>query len=346
MPFSVEEFENIANAVIEYHETPDVHSQSLQNKPLLKKMRSKEKPFPGGKDEITIGVKGEYTTTIMGFEHDDQVAYANPANIRRARYPWKLIHSGIQFTMHEMSKDGVSIVDTMNGKGERNHSDREKTMLANLLSDKIEDWTEGHDRGMNDMYWRDGSQDAAVVPGVPSFVLDDPTSATVVGGIDQSANTWWRNRANVALTGGTPSNQVVVTHLQNEWRQLKRYGGNPDLVLCGSDFLDQMEQELRSKGNYTLEGWTSTKATDASIADVRFKGVRFEYDPTLDDLSKEKYCYVLDTKHIFPMVIDGEADRKHNPARPHDRYVFYRAKTWQGGLVCRQRNAQAVYALA
>jgi hypothetical protein len=35
----------------------------------------------------------------------------------------------------------------------------------------------------------------------------------------------------------------------------------------------------------------------------------------------------------------------HNPARPADKYVLYRAKTWVGGLVARQRNTSGVYAI-
>ena len=125
----------------------------------------------------------------------------------------------------------------------------------------------------------------------------------------------------------------------------RRYGGRPNLVLCGSDFIEAMENELRAKGNYTLEGWTSKKATDASLADISFKGVNFQYDPTLDDMSKSKYCYVLDTRRIFPKVLQGESMKKHQPARPENKYVFYRAMTWAGGLVCTQRNCHGVYAI-
>lgn len=38
--------------------------------------------------------------------------------------------------------------------------------------------------------------------------------------------------------------------------------------------------------------------------------------------------------------------KRHNPARPADKYVMYRALTWVGGLVCRQRNANGVYSIA
>ena len=346
MAFTVAELESIANAALDYYfKTPTVRSQSIQNKPLLKSMQAKEQTFPGGKENISLAVKGAYTTTIQGFSHDDQVSYANPANIRRATYPWKLIHAGIQVTLHELAKDGVSIADTTDGTGESNHSGREKTAIANIFKDKIEDMLEGIDRGMNQMYWQDGTQDSNLCPGIMSFITDVPTSAAVVAGIDQAANAWWRNRASLALNSTTPSNQIVVQKLQKEWRQLRRYGGTPDTVLAGSDFIDFVEQELRSKGNYTLEGWTSQGKTDASIADIKFKGVTFTYDPTLDDLGRSKYCYVLDSDHIFPMAIDGESMKKHNPARPANQYVLFRAMTWMGGLVCDQRNCHGVYSI-
>ena len=347
MAFTTQELENIANAAIDFHmQRGRVKSQSLQDKPLLAAMEGKMKTFPGGKENLTVRVKGVYTTTIQGFEHDDTVTYANPANIKTASYPWKLIHSGISFTMHELLKDGISISDSATGKGESNHSDRELTALANLLQDKIEDMQEGTDRGMNSMFWRDGTQSSKVVPGLTSFILDNPASVTTVGGIDQSTNTWWRNRANVAINLGTSvSDLAVVNTLQTEFRQLRRYGGRPNLILAGSDFLARLESELRSKGNFTETGF-ARGTIDLSTADLAFKGVAVQYDPTLDDLSKSKYAYVLDTSTIYPMVVEGENMKRHNPARPENKYVFYRAMTWVGGLVCTQRNANGVYAFA
>lgn len=345
--FTTAEIENIANSALDFYMArPKVKAQTLQNKPLLKALNGRKKTFPGGKEMISLGVKGTYTTTIQGFQNDDEVTYSNPANTKRAHFPWKLIHSGIQFSMHELAKDGISIVDSSDGKSTSEHSARDKTVLANILEEKFDDMTEGTDRGFNDMYWRDGSQDSSLIPGVTSFVLDDPASATVVGGIDQAANTWWRNRASLALTASTASDQNVVQTLQGEWRQLRRYGGNPNLVLCGSDFLDWFEKELRAKGNYTLEGWAKGGMIDASVADVGFKGTSFQYDPTLDDLNKAKYCYVMDTKHIFVMPLEGEDMKKHNPARPENKYVFYRAMTYMGGLVTDQRNVHGVYSIA
>ena len=350
MPFTQTELDNIAVAALDFHmQKGTVHKQSIQDKPLLSRLMAKKKTFPGGKDNITLRAKGVYTTTIQGFTHDDTVTYANPANLKEAVFPWKEIHSGISLTLTELKKDGISVVDSATGAKTTQHSQREATALANLLDDKLEDMSEGTNRGMNLMFWRDGSQDAKLVPGIKSFVVDDPTAVTTVGGIPQSTNTWWRNRAglNIAASVGGAASQTLILKLITEFRQLRRYGGRPDTALCGSDFLDVLEAEMRAKGIYTQDGWAKNGGKiDVGGADAILKGVTFEYDPTLDDESEAKRCYVLDLKTIFPMVMDGEDNKTHAPARPETKYVIYRAMTWTGGLVCKQRNANGVYSIA
>ncbi len=303
-----------------------------------------------------IRVKFDYTTDIMGFSDDDEVTYGNPANIKTAAFPWKEIHSGIKVTLTELKKDGISVVDSATGKNTVMHDGREKTALANLLDDKMEDMVEGTDRGMNNMYWEDGSQDAKEIPGIRSIILTDPTTATLVGGLDQSITTGWRNRSNgniaaglksgTGIDVGTPSALNLVTALQREFRQLRRYGSPKHIWLCGSDFLDAFERELRSKGNFTLDGWAKSGRIDASVADVQFKGVDLEYDPTLDDKGLSKYSYIIDTKAIMPKVMDGEDMKKHFPARPENKYVIYRALTYTGGLIAKRRNSSGVYWIA
>lgn len=346
MPFTAQELENIANAALDFHlDKGRVFSQTIQDKPLLRRMMAKSKSFPGGKEYLTQRVKGEYTTTIQGFEHDDTVGYSNPANIKESRWPWKLIHWGIEVTIHELLKDGISLSDTAMGKGEQRHSEREMTVLANLLDDKIEDMIEGGERGMNEMFWRDGTQDAKQIPGILSFVVDNPTAGAVVGGIDQSAASWWRNIAVLGINAGTPANQNLIDTMEKQWLQQTRYGGNPNLILCGSDYLNAYKAEMRANGSYTQTGFAG-KQSDASFGEMAFKGRPVQYDPTLDTLGRSKYCYVLDDRTIFPKHIEGENMKRHNPTRPADKYVMYRALTWVGGLVCRQRNANAVFSIA
>src|SRR3546814_16225302 len=115
-----------------------------------------------------------------------------------------------------------------------------------------------------------------------SFIHDDPTAGAVVGGIDQAANTWWRNRATLGINAATPENQNLVTTLQKEWRQLRRYGGAPDLGLARSDFLEAYETEVRAKSHNPHTCLAKPGRIGATMGDVSVKCVAVLYDQHSD----------------------------------------------------------------
>lgn len=348
MAFTAAELANIANAAIDFHMRSDAFDQSIQDKPLMKALVAKAKTFPGGKENITIPVKGIHTTAIQGFTHNDTVTYANPANIKRASFPWKEIHAGIEFTQTELKIDGISVVDSSDGKSTTNHSDRELTALTGLLQDKLQDMDEGYAETFDAMLHRDGTQDAKQTPGIKLLIADDPTVGTL-GGIDRVANSWWRNRSLVGLNKITASAsaQTLTRTLRSEVRQLKRYGKGPDLIICGSQFLDALELEVQEKGIYTQAGFANKGKTDIGLAAISMMGVGdFVYDPTLDLQGRGKFAYFIDTSAIMLDVMQGEDRKMHNPKRPHNAYVFYRAMTWTGAMIARQLNTSAVYEIA
>ena len=343
MPFTQQELDNIANSALDFYIKGKPLSQSIQDKPLLKAFMSKKKTFPGGKGEISKAVKNDYTSAFAGYSHDDTVTYANPANVKRTAMPWKELHSGIQLTHSELKTDGISVVDT-NGESTAEHSERELTALTNILEDKFEDLDEGTARSLNEIFWRDGTQSTKVPPGVLYFLSGTPTTG-VVGGIDRALNSWWRNRSSLAIVASAAS-QTLTKTLRSEWRQLRRYGGNPTLILCGSDFLEALDLEVAEKGTYTQQGFTKGGATDIGMAEVSMKGAgTFMYDPTLDDLGYEDYCFMIDPRHLYPMVMDGEDMKRHTPARPAEKYVMYRGITWTGLLFADKLNCHGVYSV-
>lgn len=344
---SLEQLDAVANACLDFHtEKGQVFWQNEQSRPLLRDMMDAAKPFPGGKENLTVRVAGEYASGIEGFEYDSDVGYTNPGKIRTASYPYKLIHCGIKVTLHELIQDGISIADSTTGKGENKLSGRDATVLANLFEYKLEDMKGGMAKDMDEMFWDDGSGDPLLVPGIRSIILDDPTDNVTVGGIDQSTNTFWRNYASLAISTTTASDQNLVNALQVGFRQMRKNGSPKHKMYAGSDLLTAFEKELRSKGNYTLDGWAKKGSIDASVADVSFKGIDIEYAPTLDDLGLSKYLYVVDTKAIQPRVVEGEDMKKHSPARAPTQYVLHRALTWVGGLTARQRNTSGVFSIA
>lgn len=344
MPFSAVELDNIANSVLDFHVRGAAKSQIIQDRPLYNDLMAGKKTFPGGKDYITEPVKGVYTTSLQGYTHDDSVTFQNPANTKRTSVSWYEMSGGISLTHTELHKAGISVTDT-NGEGTSNHSGQELIQLTNLLDEKFEDMDEGTKRSMAEIMWRDGTQDAKVYPGITSFITTAPTTGTTFG-IDRAANSWWRNRASISIDSSTATNQNLVNTLQQEIRQLRRYTKNPKhKMYAGSTLLDAFEKELRSKGNYTLEGWMKGNAVDAGMADVMFKGIMLQYEPLLDDLGFAKRLYVLDLNAIKLKPMEGEEWKMHKPARPPEKYVMYRAVTWVGALCANQLNSSGVYAI-
>lgn len=340
MTFTAGELANIANACLDFYLKGDAIPQSIQERPLYDRLTRKGKPFPGGKGSIRVNVKGSYTTTIMGYTHDDTVTYANPANIQQASYPWKEIHAGINVTLTELKIDGISVDDE--GQTSK-HDGRDIFSITQLFNDKLDDLAEGYARDMNKMFWRDGTQDPKQVPGVRSIIRDAPATGTV-GGIDAGTSTWWRNRVALAIASD-PTTQALSKKLRSESRQLQRFGGKPTFCPCGSAFLDALEAEVAEKGYYSDAGFA--KNTDIGIVSISLTGVgTFIYDPTLDDLSLQKYCFLIDDKHLQLRPMQGEDRKTHSPERPPDKYVLFRALTWTGGLTADQLNCHGVYSIA
>lgn len=353
MAFTSAELDNIANAALDFYVKGPTFKQTIQDKPLLNALIAKQETFPGGKGDISIPVQGEFdTSSFQGYTHNDTVGYTNPANIKRAEYPWKEVHAGITVTHTELKIDGLSVVDTTSGDRVSNHSERDVTVLTGLFQNKLEDMGESWARSFDEMLHLDGTQDAKQVPGIQLLIAEDPKVGTL-GGLSRVTNTWWRNRSAVDLSGSggtdnriTPSasSQTLSRFLRQEVRQLRRYGKGKYLVIAGSRFLEALDLEIYEKGKLTDAGFSSNKATDISMADVNMRGIgSFMYDPTLDDLGLESRCYFIDTSAIKLKVMQGEDRRIHTPARPHDQYVLYRAMTWTGALVARQLNTSAVY---
>lgn len=344
MPFTAQELDNIANAALDFYMKGDAIKQSIQDRPLYNALKVAAKTFPGGKEFIRATVKGDYTTAFAGYSHDDTVSYANPANLKQLNYGWAELHAGISLTHTELKKDGISVVDT-NGESVSQHTSRELTAITNLLDDKLDDMAEGSARSMNEICWRDGSQSAKVFPGVQAIISLTPMVGTT-GGIDRAGNIWWRNRALVGANKITASaaNQTLSKTLRSEVRQLRRYGGKPSLLMCGSQFIDALELEVSEKGTYTQDGFTNAGKTDIGMADISMRGVgKFQYDPTLDDLGYGKYCYAIDPRHLYLDTMEGEDMKKHSPARPPEKYVMYRGVTYTGGMVADQLNCHGVY---
>lgn len=338
-------------------------NSGIQDKPALAKFEKSAKSFPGGNENISIGVK--FTTgaagvndKVTGFSHTDTVNFYNPANGLRANYVWREHHIGMTLSETELKRHGIMVTDSPR-KIPSSGTDRGMHILANVLDEANADYAEQYADTMNDLIWGDGSTDASALHGLRSFILDIPTLGTV-GGLSNVTYPKWRNFAFTAAFAGaasfdanhgggaitsTPSlGGALLQELQKLLRQLRRYGGKPDCFMVGSDFLDAMEVEIRANGNYSDTGFN--KKQDGSLGEMYYKGIPVMYDPTLDDLGREKYGYIWDSSDISLHALEGDWRRRRTPERPYDQFVFHQSLLCTGQMTARRRNSAAVLEIA
>lgn len=370
MAFTTAELNNIANASLDfYFQKGKVFQQAIQAKPLLRMVESGKKTFPGGKGNISLAVKGDYgaggtNDGVVGYTHNDQVNFYTPANLKRVNFAWREHHIGLTLTHTELKVDGISVTDEMgNGDTLSQHTDRELTVLAGLLEDKLQDFGEQYARTMNRLLWGDGTADAKALAGIQAIIAANPTTGTL-GGLDRAANAWWRNRAYTAAMGtavtGTPSlskwgggpvtssptnGGALIELLNREYRQLIRYGAKPNKAFAGSDFLEAISIERRANGYYSMTGFD--KQQSVAIGESVLPGGTIpEYDPTLDDMGMSKRMYWFDGKQLYLMAMEDEWGHKFTPARPTDQFVMHKSMTYTGQMVTQALHGALVIDIA
>ena len=338
---------DIAQGLLSFYVKSDALTQTTQDKPLLRELRATMESFPGGKDVISSPVQGQYMSDtpgfLQGYSNDDQLNFNQAQNLLRVAYPWYEVHSGLEIAWTELKKDGITI--TNDAKQSQHKNAEAVRIVTGLMMNRIQDFGESWARQMNLMCWQNGAQDPKQMPGVLSILTDTPNTGTT-GGLDRGANIWWRHRTNLAITASA-ENQTLTKTLRSEWRQLTRYGGKPTVALCGSAFIDALELEVQDKGLYTQEGFANAGKTNVGMAQISMKTtsgmVRFDYDPTLDDLGFSKRCYMMDLKRLRLRPMEGEDNKLIIPERPYNYMVWFKSMTNTLALECTQLNANGVY---
>jgi len=362
MPFTAEELTNINNSALEnFLERGTVFKQNVANKPMLKAFDVARGTFSGGNTNVSLGVKGgQGGGSLSGYSHDDQVGYYTPANNKRVKFPWKEHHIGITITHTELKTDGIEVIENGSDQSTSMVDGREEHALANLYEEKLDELGEDYAYSLDDLIHGDGSTDTKALAGIQSLILASPAVGTT-GGLSRITNAYWRNRAATAafaaaggqgaITSNTAAGGALLQFLQKEKRQLQKFaqGGVRHRCFAGSDFIDAMEKELRANGAYSQNGFNNRQAVNGAMdtmEGVPFGDWTIVYDPTMDRLGHAKRLNVIDMRRVKLLYMNGQRMKKHNPARPYDRYVMYNGITTTAVMVAQQLNTSGVYDIA
>lgn len=355
MALTADELSDINNMALEtYLSKGEVFKQDVANKPMLAAFQSSAGEFPGGKENVSFLVGSGYGgLSLAGYTGDDQLAHGNPTGSARFRMPWKEHYIGMMVTMTELKNDGIDVLEDGSDQSTSAMSGREMQALANIFDEKNEKLGADYNYSLDRLIHGDGTTDTKALAGVRAFILDDP-DAGVTGGISRVANSWWRNDCLTTTGGGVVTSSstgggALIIAMDKAARRRAKYANGQTKVryFAGSDFIDAYKAEMRANGYYTQTGWGSKKP-DGSMQDPSHAGIDLEWDPTMDDLGRSKFCYAIDMgkRGVRLLYMDGQKYKKHNPARPYDRMVMYNGISMTGVMVARQLNTSGVYEIS
>lgn len=320
--------------------------QHIQDKPLLVKLQEKSKPFGSGANYVSEGVMGALLYLKAGFyvgiAGSDTLVFKSSDGALQSQNQIGWGHAGLQITRDELLQQGILLTT-----GKTKTTTEEKGKLLDLLETRSADFNVSAKIARNTMLWGDGSADAKLIPGLRAIIRDDPTAVQTVCGIS-TANTWWRNIAATGIGGAdaklvySKADGTMTERLSSYDRQLRRYGGNPDVWLAGSDFCDGVERESRAKGLLTTTGWYDKKTN------VKFKGImvgdyEIIYDPSLDDIGMSKRCYCFDSDRTKLRPQTGLWAMIEDRPEPVDQFIISKSMTDRGALTCRQMDCNGVF---
>lgn len=174
-------------------------------------------------------------------------------NIDGAEYSWKQLGgfvsiSGLEMVQNSGKFAAVDLLDT--------RIKHLKAQTANTFSASI--FSNGTGSGGKEF------------GGFQLLIADSPSSAGTVGGIDQAANSFWRNQVSASATFNTAN---AKTRMNAMWLSCIRGKESPDLIVADSEMFAQYEA-----GEQQLQRYTNEKLANAGFISLRYKSADVVYD--------------------------------------------------------------------
>ncbi|NLC23171.1 MAG: phage major capsid protein [Oxalobacter sp.] len=349
MPISTADLQYLGKTTLdEFMRNAPVDQVSVDT-PLLKKLMERRKTFLGAKQNVVVNIRKSHDSNFAWAYGEAPVSFNKRQTTDQAAFPWRRAVDGFYISHDTLFGNGIKVRE-----GERREykvEKNEKVQLLDLLNEQMEAFRIGFNEKLSLELHRDGTASADAVTGLDSLIALNPATG-IVGGIDRSIATYWRNNAATGIASTTAG--ALATAMEAQWRKCIRNGGSPDFILAGSSFIDAYRQYAVTVTNNTNAG--KVKRIDAGVGSgtstgLYFKGVEIIWDPQFEALDAldspttpwEKRCYFINSK--FMEFRDDDLDIV-SPTRPYNILALYQMINMRVALVLKRANAHAVLSIA
>lgn len=178
-----------------------------------------------------------------------------------------------------------------------------------------------------------------------ALVDADPTQSRVIGNINQSTSSWWRNQTKTAVITSSSTAMAFLLEADNIFNNCgKGPGGTPDLIVT-----DQTTYEMWRAAYYQVYRNTTTRA-DYPFQNFLFNGATIVWDENMGDwysntTSTATYgtALFLNTKFLA-VKYDSETNFVNTPfQKPVDQDAKIAHILWMGATTVSNRRKQGVW---
>lgn len=177
---------------------------------------------------------------------------------------------------------------TMSGLEEVQNSGPEA--MHNLIKARIQVAEATMSNNISDaLFYSNTEQGGKAIGGLQHLVADLPTSGTV-GGIDRSAQTWWRNQYYDFSTESVTASATTIQHAMNLINlRTERGTEKVDVIVAGETYFSYYEESLQAQQRFI-----DTRKGVGGFNGYKYKEATVFYDPQCSSTR----MYMLNSKFI------------------------------------------------
>lgn len=281
---------------------------------------------------------------MESYDGFDELSTAETDGVTAAIYEWRQLATPVTYSMKQIIQNRRKIISLVKTKMNQCSMGIEEGFSQNFM--------QGSGDGLLSTPKTNPINGSLSIEPLGKLVKYDPTSSTLIGNINQSTSTWWRNK--VKESAATTGNGFI-----QEWMNIYNScalgtGGAPDIMLC-----DQTTFELASMALYQKYRQTSSDST------FNFTNLRIPFGSgksllVMDDKVPDAYTgvtstatygtmYLLNSKFFKIRPIEGrdfemlEDENGKVFTKPANQDARIGHCAWMGQVTVNNRRKQGVF---
>ena len=290
MPLSYDQI----SAITEKKFIPKMHDNIFDSNILLKKLKEKSLQKLDGGERIIVPLNYAQASASAWYTGSDTLSTTDNDQITAAEYTWKQLYPNISITGLDESKNSgdAAILNFV----------QQKVKIAEMtMKDKL-----------GDGIYSDGTDSKAIV-GLRDIVATDQS----VGGISQSAYSWWAGKVDSSTT------TLTMAAMQSLFNNASIDSEHPNVITATRALYNSYYALLQPQQRFQ-----DSKDASGGFANLLFNGV-----PVFaDSKCPTSHMFMLNTNFLH-MFVHKDRDMKFEPfQKPVNQDVKLAKILWLGAL--------------